>query len=123
VSGDSLSQPGLFTGDTLFVCGCGRMFECGGETMYASLRKLAGLADDTLIYPGHDYTEENVRFALTVEPDDEALQEKLTSVQNQTKTNNSTVPSTLKEENRLNPFLKAADWKTFADLRKQKDVY
>jgi hydroxyacylglutathione hydrolase len=123
VSGDSLLQPVLFTGDTLFVCGCGRMFECGGETMYASLQKLTGLADDTRVYPGHDYTEENVRFALTFEPGNNALRKKLALVQNQNKTGQPTVPSMLEEEKRLNPFLKAPDWQTFFSLRKQKDSF
>jgi hydroxyacylglutathione hydrolase len=77
ITGDSLIQPMLFTGDTLFVCGCGRMFECGGETMYRSLQKLTALPDETLVYPGHDYTEENVRFALMFEPDNALLEEKL----------------------------------------------
>jgi hydroxyacylglutathione hydrolase len=119
----SLSQPVLFTGDTLFVCGCGRMFECGGEMMYASLQKLAALSDDTLVYPGHDYTEENVRFALSFEPNNGALQKKLEGVQNQNKANEPTVPSTLAEEKKINPFLKATDWQSFTDLRQKKDVF
>jgi hydroxyacylglutathione hydrolase len=123
VTAASLAQPVLFTGDTLFVCGCGRMFECGGETMYASLQKLAALADQTLVYPGHDYTEENVRFALTFEPDNEALKKKLDEVREKTATHKPTVPSTLAEEKKLNPFLKAPDWQTFARLRKQKDSF
>lgn len=123
VTAASLAQPVLFTGDTLFVCGCGRMLECGGETMYASLQKLTTLSDDTLVYPGHDYTEENVRFAMMFKPENEALQKKLAVVQNQNKTGQPTVPSILAEEKQLNPFLKATDWKTFAYLRKQKDVY
>ena len=123
VTGGSLRQPVLFTGDTLFVCGCGRMFECDGETMYASLQKLAALADETLVYPGHNYTEENVRFALTVEPNNEALKKKLEFVRNQTKSGQPTVPSTLAEERQLNPFLRAKDWQTFAALRGKKDVF
>jgi hydroxyacylglutathione hydrolase len=123
VTGGSLTQPMLFTGDTLFVCGCGRMFECGGETMYASLHKLANLPEKTLVYPGHDYTEENVRFALMFDPDNEVLQEKLAVVQNQNKTGQPTVPSTLGEEKQLNPFLKAPDWQTFLTQRRKKDVF
>ena len=123
VSGDSLTQPVLYTGDTLFVCGCGRMFECGGETMYASLQKLTALPDETLVYPGHDYTEENLRFALTFEPDNRRLQKNLTRVQNQNKTGQPTIPSVLGEEKLLNPFLLAPDWQTFATLRRNKDVF
>jgi hydroxyacylglutathione hydrolase len=113
----------LFTGDTLFVCGCGRMFECGGETMFTSLQKLAALQGDALVYPGHDYTEENVWFALTVEPDNTTLQKKLKDVQKHLINGQPTVPSTMAEEKRLNPFLKAADWQCFADLRQKKDVF
>lgn len=123
VSSDSLAQPVLFTGDTLFVCGCGRMFECGGETMYASLQKLAALPDETLVYPGHDYTEENVRFALTTDPDNALLQEKLTLVRSQNKTGQPTVPSVLGEEKHINPFLLAMDWQTFTTLRRKKDTF
>ena len=123
VTAASLAQPVLFTGDTLFICGCGRMFECGGETMYASLQKLTALDDGTLVYPGHDYTEENVRFALTIKLDNAALQKKLEFVQNQNRAGQLTVPSTLGEEKKMNPFLKATDWKSFTYLRKQKDVY
>ena len=123
VSSDSLAQPVLFTGDTLFVGGCGRMFECGGETMYASLQKLAALPDETLVYPGHDYTEENVRFALTTDPDNALLQEKLTLVRNQNKTGQPTVPSVLGEEKQINPFLLAIDWQTFTTLRRKKDTF
>ncbi len=123
VAATSLAPPVLFTGDTLFVCGCGRMFECGGETMYASLQKLAALDDNTLVYPGHDYTEENVRFARTVEPDNEGLRKKLALVENQKRTGQPTVPSILAEEKQLNPFLKAPDWRVFTQLRRQKDAY
>ncbi|MEN8127306.1 MAG: hydroxyacylglutathione hydrolase [Planctomycetota bacterium] len=123
VSGGPLTQPVLFTGDTLFVCGCGRMFECGGETMYGSLQKLAALADETRVYPGHDYTEENVRFALMFEPDNALLEEKLSLVQNQNRAGQPTGPSVLGEEKQLNPFLIAPDWQTFADLRRKKDAF
>jgi hydroxyacylglutathione hydrolase len=123
VTGGSLGSGVLFTGDTLFVCGCGRMFECDGETMFESLQKLAALPDETLIYPGHDYTEENIRFALTFEPDDKLLQEKLMIVQNQNRTGQPTVPSVLGKEKQVNPFLRAKDWQTFATLRRKKDVF
>jgi len=56
----------LFTGDTLFIGGCGRPIECDASIMWDSLQKIATLPDDTLVYPGHDYTEENYEFALTI---------------------------------------------------------
>lgn len=117
------SQPVLFTGDTLFTCGCGRVFECDGAVMYASLQKLAALPDKTLMYPGHDYTEENVQFALTFKPNNHDLQNKLKSVQEQIIRNQPTVPSTMKEEKELNPFLNAPDRQTFVELRRKKDVF
>jgi len=58
----------LFTGDTLFIGGCGRPMECDSSTMWSSLKKLKALPDETVVYPGHDYTEENYEFALTIEP-------------------------------------------------------
>jgi hydroxyacylglutathione hydrolase len=123
VSGDQLESPVLFTGDTLFVCGCGRMFETSGEIMYQSLQKLTTLPDETLIYPGHDYTEENLRFALTLNPDNKLLQAKLNIVRNQSKNGLSMVPSTLAEERQVNPFLLARNWQEFAKLRRKKDTF
>jgi hydroxyacylglutathione hydrolase len=130
VTGKVFQAPLLFTGDTLFVCGCGRVLEADMQTMYNSLRKLAALPDETLVYPGHDYTEENVRFAMTVELDKEALQKKLSEIQIVLGKKNPrghrppyTVPSTMGEEKRLNPFLRAKTWQEFAELRKQKDVF
>lgn len=123
VTGKELEAPVLFTGDTLFVCGCGRLFECDGKTMFASLQKLAALPGETHIYPGHDYTEENLQFALTVEPGNETLKKKRKAVQQQNQHNRPTVPSTLAEEKTLNPFLKAKTWQEFANLRKQKDKF
>lgn len=130
VTGKELGTPVLFTGDTLFVCGCGRLFECDGETMFESLQKIAALPDETRIYPGHDYTEENLRFALIVEPDNEALKEKLSEIQAVMAQQNPrghgpphTVPSTLTKERKLNPFLKTKTWQEFAELRRKKDVF
>ncbi|HOM77371.1 MAG TPA: hydroxyacylglutathione hydrolase [Anaerohalosphaeraceae bacterium] len=113
----------LFTGDTLFICGCGRVLETDMETMFQSLQKLKALPDETLVYPGHAYTEENIRFALTVEPDNRQLRQKLAAVCRLRRQNLPAVPSLLGEEKRLNPFLRAADWQAFARLRKLKDAF
>ena len=123
VTSPSIESGLLFTGDTLFVCGCGRLFECDGQTMYASLQKLTALPDETRVYPGHNYTEENLQFALAVEPDNESLQKKLNDVKQKNQNGRPTVPSTLAEEKRLNPFLKAKIWQEFAQLRQKKDVF
>jgi hydroxyacylglutathione hydrolase len=75
------------------------------------------------VYPGHDYTEENIRFALMCEPANEALQKKLAGIRNQAKSGQPTVSSTLAEEKQLNPFLRAKDCQTFTELRRKKDVF
>jgi hydroxyacylglutathione hydrolase len=112
-------EPGiLWTGDTLFVAGCGRVFECTHETMFNSIKKIAALPDETRIYPGHDYTEENYRFALTIEPNSREIRECLLDLQ---KTGN--VTSSIERETRTNLFLRAETAGEFAQLRKQKDRF
>ncbi len=108
----------LFTGDTMFIGGCGRVFETDMQTMYDSLRILASLPDDTLVYPGHDYTEENYRFALTMEPDNEAVKARLAQIQK-----DPMPPSTIAQERATNIFIRANDAQAFAQLRRKKDVF
>ena len=124
-------HPGiLFTGDTLFTGGCGRLLECSARTMWNSLQKIAALPEDTLIYPGHDYTEENYEFALTIDPENQA-------VRNLLDTADFAPPSSIARENQTNIFLRAgtpqikkalatpnpSDTETFAQLRRQKDIF
>ncbi|MHC4756295.1 MAG: hydroxyacylglutathione hydrolase [Planctomycetota bacterium] len=112
-------EPGiLWTVDTLFVAGCGRVFECTHEIMFNSIKKIAALPDETKIYPGHDYTEENYQFALTIKPNSREIRECLLDVQ---KTGN--VNSTIEREKRTNLFLRAGTPAEFARLRKQKDRF
>ncbi len=96
----------LFCGDTLFVAGCGRVFEGRAATMVASLSKLASLPDDTQVFCGHEYTEKNLAFALTVEPGNEALRKKYEWAKAQRQQNKPTIPSTIGEEKQTNPFLR-----------------
>lgn len=96
----------LFTGDTLFAGGCGRLFEGDAAMMMRSLSKLMALPDDTRVYFGHEYTEKNLRFALTLEPDNPALKQKYVWAQEQTRKHNSTVPTTIGSEKATNPFLR-----------------
>jgi hydroxyacylglutathione hydrolase len=96
----------LFCGDTLFVMGCGRLFEGTAEQMWHSLQKLKALPADTQIYCTHEYTQNNGRFALTIEPDNQALQEKMQQVAALRANNQPTVPSTMAEELATNPFLR-----------------
>jgi hydroxyacylglutathione hydrolase len=96
----------LFCGDTLFTAGCGRLFEGTAGQMHASLQKLMALPDDTKVYCGHEYTESNLRFALTVEPKNHKLLSRFDSVQRLRARGTSTVPSTIEEEKQTNPFLR-----------------
>jgi hydroxyacylglutathione hydrolase len=96
----------LFCGDTLFTAGCGRLFEGTPEQMHDSLKKLMALPDDTRVFCGHEYTENNLRFALTVEPNNPDLVSRYARVQEQRSRGISTVPATIAEEKRTNPFLR-----------------
>jgi hydroxyacylglutathione hydrolase len=96
----------LFCGDTLFVAGCGRLFEGTAEQMHASLSKLLQLPDDTRVYCGHEYTETNLRFALTLEPKNYKIAAKYEKVQGLRSRGLPTVPSTMGEERETNPFLR-----------------
>jgi hydroxyacylglutathione hydrolase len=96
----------LFCGDTLFTAGCGRLFEGTAEQMHASLNKLMALPDDTKVYCGHEYTESNLRFAMTVEPKNHRLISRFERVQALRARGAPTVPSTLEEEKQTNPFLR-----------------
>ena len=96
----------LFCGDTLFTCGCGRLFEGTPEQMYDSLVKLAALPDDTQVYCAHEYTLDNLAFAQVVEPDSPALRERLADTRARRERDLPTVPATLALEKATNPFLR-----------------
>jgi len=96
----------LFIGDTLFAGGCGRIFEGTPEQMHLSLSKLLALDDDTLIYCAHEYTQENLVFAKTVEPDNVDLIERIEKTDQLRKRDKATVPSSLAIEKLTNPFLR-----------------
>ena len=125
----------LFCGDTLFVMGCGRLIEGDAPTMWASLEKLMALPDATRVYCGHEYTLANARFAVTVDPENHALRDRLRAVEAARDAGRPTVPSTLAEEKATNPFLRAGDpairrqlglegasnAAVFAEIRRRKD--
>lgn len=96
----------LFCGDTLFTAGCGRLFEGTAGQMHTSLAKILALSEDTQIYCGHEYTEENLRFAGIVEPDNLDIQTRLEQTRALRVENRSTVPASLAVERRTNPFLR-----------------
>jgi hydroxyacylglutathione hydrolase len=96
----------LFCGDTLFTAGCGRLFEGTPEQMHASLKKLMALPDNTKVYCGHEYTESNLRFAMSVEPKNPKVVSRFERVQGLRSRGTPTVPSTMEEEKQTNPFLR-----------------
>ena len=99
----------LISGDTLFSIGCGRLFEGTPDQMQASLDKLSGLPGDLQIYCGHEYTLDNCRFALEVEPDNTVLKQRFEEARDQREQGRITVPSTLAEERAANPFLRTRE--------------
>jgi hydroxyacylglutathione hydrolase len=113
----------LLSGDTLFSLGCGRLTEGTAAEMYASLRKLAALPGETKVCCGHEYTESNARFALSVDGGNQALVRRAEEAKRQRAAGQPTVPSQLSDELAANPFLRAADVGSFADLRARKDRF
>jgi hydroxyacylglutathione hydrolase len=96
-----------FVGDTLFSIGCGRVIEGDPEMMWASLKKLRDLPNDTEIFCGHEYTAANIKFARTVEPDNKALAEREAEAKREIERGLPTIPVTMGEEKQANPFLRA----------------
>jgi len=113
----------LCSGDTLFSLGCGRLTEGTAAEMFASLRKLAALPGGSKVCCGHEYTESNARFALSVDPNNAALKARTEQAHQQRAAGVPTVPSTMASELDANPFLRAPDVATFADLRAKKDKF
>ncbi len=127
----------LWTGDTLFVGGCGRLTECNAKSMWDSLQRLASLPDDTLVYCGHDYTLENYEFASGIEPGNQVVKERLDQVMHLQTQGKLTVPSSILLERTTNCFLRAGTpelkaalgmqqaqaVEVFAELRRRKDVF
>jgi hydroxyacylglutathione hydrolase len=109
----------VFTGDTLFAGGCGRLFEGDAATMLASLSKLMALPEDTKVYFGHEYTEKNLRFALTLEPENRALQQKYAWTLEQHRKSQPTLPTTIASEKATNPFLRSNSAELRATLKRQ----
>ena len=113
----------LLCGDTLFSLGCGRLLEGTPAELFASLRKLAALPPDTLVCCGHEYTESNARFALHADPANVALIAYAERVHAMRAAGRPSVPSRLADELAANPFLRARDVATFANLRARKDKF
>jgi len=127
----------LWSGDTLFAAGCGRLFDCPPELMWNSLQKLASLPDTTHFFCGHEFTADNLRFAAEMEPSNPAIKARLASVTAVRAAGRPTVPSTIGLEKQTNPFLRlrspelrsklglsdATDLAVFTELRRRKDSF
>ena len=112
-----------FVGDTLFAMGCGRLFEGTAQQMYRSLRRLAQLPADARLYPAHEYTLSNALFAVHVDPENRALQDRLAEVETLRGAGTITLPTTVARELETNPFVRASSWQEFAELRAAKDSF
>lgn len=113
----------IFTGDTLFSLGCGRLFEGTPAQMFNSLNKIAALPEDINVYCGHEYTVDNGRFALSVFPNYQPLRNRLENVKQLREQRLPTLPVLLSEEKRTNPFLLAKNITEFTDFRRGKDHF
>ena len=113
----------IFTGDTLFSLGCGKIFEGTYEEMFESLSKIKNLPDDTKIYCGHEYTLQNSNFCIKHDPQNLNLQNKITNIKEKLDNNTPTIPSTLKDEKECNIFLRAKNVDSFSKLRDLKDNF
>ncbi len=113
----------LLCGDTLFSLGCGKLLEGTPAEMFASLQKLAALPGDALVCCGHEYTQSNARFALTVEPQNAALQARAAEVDRLRAAGIATLPSRLADELAANPFLRASTAERLGEIRAAKDRF
>jgi hydroxyacylglutathione hydrolase len=130
-------DPVLWSGDTLFVGGCGRLYGGGAEALFDSLNRLASLSEETLVFCSHEYGAENLRYALTIEPNNKTLQARYQELLDMRKQSRPTVPSTIVEEKGTNIFLRAGvrsvksalgldnsePFDVFVELRRRKDVF
>ena len=111
----------LFPGDTIFGGGCGRLLEGTPSQMFESLNKLKSLPDNTKVYSAHEYTENNLKWALSLEPKNSSIIKRLKLIQNKLEKGIPSLPSTLSEERKTNLFLRAENIEDFAILRRHKD--
>ena len=113
----------IFTGDTLFSLGCGKIFEGTYQDMFESLNQIKKLPQDTKIYCGHEYTLQNSKFCIKHDPENLNLKKKIVEIKKKLENNIPTIPSTLKDENECNIFLRAKDVESFSKLRDLKDNF
>jgi len=112
-----------FVGDTIFVMGCGRLFEGTPAQMFDSMKKIAALPDETRLYCAHEYTLSNGRYAVTAEPDNQALHDYIAKAEKLRNDDIPTVPTTVEQEKRINPFMRAASAEILGQRRSAKDNF
>lgn len=112
-----------FVGDTIFVLGCGRLFEGSPEDMFGSMAAIAALPEDTQLYCAHEYTLSNARFAVTVEPDNQALLDYVEKAKKLREDDIPTVPTTVAMEKAINPFMRAETASRLGEIRAAKDAF
>ena len=117
------SEEVLFVGDTLFAMGCGRLFEGTAAQMFANMARLAALPPETRVYCAHEYTLANGRYAVTAEPDNQALLARMAEVEAARAREEATVPTTIALERATNPFMRAASVEELAARRAAKDSF
>ena len=113
----------VFTGDTLFSLGCGKIFEGTHSQMFDSLMKLKELPQNTKVFCGHEYTEQNSKFCIIHDKDNENLKAKISDIKLKLKSGLPTIPSTIKDELECNIFLKSNNVENFSKLRDLKDNF
>ena len=113
----------VFTGDTLFSLGCGKIFEGTHKQMFNSLNKIKSLPEDTKVYCGHEYTLNNSNFCITYDPENPNLKNKIENIKKKIKDGLPTIPSTMKDELDCNIFLRTNDLESFSKLRDLKDNF
>ena len=113
----------VFTGDTLFSLGCGRLFEGTHTQMYESLKKIKNLPQDTRVYCGHEYTLQNSKFCITHDKNNQNLKNKIEEIKKRSQNNLPTIPSTIKDELECNIFLRSDNIENFSKLRDLKDNF
>ena len=113
----------VFTGDTLFSLGCGRIFEGTYKEMFESLNKIKSLPEETKVYCGHEYTLSNLKFCIKYNPENRNLKKKAENIKKKIDNGLPTIPSTIKDELECNIFLRANDLESFSKLRDLKDNF
>lgn len=116
-------EAAIFTGDTLFAMGCGRLFEGTPADMFGNMQRYAQLPPETRVYCGHEYTLSNGRYALVAEPDNAAIVARMERVEAMRATGEATIPTTIGEELATNPFLRARDVDELGKYRAAKDNF